>query len=677
MGDNDQQTQDALERINGVEKRLAALQELGLDTAGLRSQLAFAQTRLLEGAVGDVDRICEEVIATARRMAQGGSDSNRVRTGRITRDELADEIRQVLGKGLFAKLLAEHQGGGDPRTEARLAAFDANVREYLQANHRKAEENLNQVRGDLHRVTEMLRGEIAMIRRVPNEPVHIVGFDHAVETMSGRQQEGAAALATAVEELGERLAERLAQAQAEQVRQTEALVGAVREQIQAMRDEPAAAGSTAITVLERIAAGLERQSPQAAATADAEVTTASEAAPLADEVRALTRTLGERLDKGEGIAQALRDGLAAVGQAMAAPHGDIEKAETRATLQAGFERIAQALESRAAAGATAAPLGDELKALEESFSLPAAAVDQGISEDQTAAAISTGFRELVAALATLKPGEPPPAVAWNELVDRLVAALSARGADAPASAPATDGAMAAAVSDGFRSLTASLAECATVTAPDSAGLRASLDEVCARLDSTRERVAASIEAGLAKVAEALASRPSGTAAEALASRPAGIAAETEAKAVTSVEGDDIPPLAPNTARPSGYGSRGATQIISENDSTRFAHQVTTGHVAASSGAGGGSVSKVGIARLRNLVEEEIRNSLAGMLRNQLVQLLPEILKDPAISQQICGLIALEAVSHPGVLGELTGLRSFLRRELKIAVEALAKDLQPV
>ena len=40
------------------------------------------------------------------------------------------------------------------------------------------------------------------------------------------------------------------------------------------------------------------------------------------------------------------------------------------------------------------------------------------------------------------------------------------------------------------------------------------------------------------------------------------------------------------------------------------------------------------------------------------------------------LIAPEAVANPGALGEVTGLRSFLRHELSLAAEELARDAQP-
>jgi hypothetical protein len=42
------------------------------------------------------------------------------------------------------------------------------------------------------------------------------------------------------------------------------------------------------------------------------------------------------------------------------------------------------------------------------------------------------------------------------------------------------------------------------------------------------------------------------------------------------------------------------------------------------------------------------------------------LRDPAIRQQILGVVAVEALANPGALGELTGLRAFIREEIRKA-----------
>jgi hypothetical protein len=60
----------------------------------------------------------------------------------------------------------------------------------------------------------------------------------------------------------------------------------------------------------------------------------------------------------------------------------------------------------------------------------------------------------------------------------------------------------------------------------------------------------------------------------------------------------------------------------------------------------------------------------------LVLLLPGVLAEEPVRRALFSLICLEAVSNPGALGELSGLRAFLRRELALAAEDLARDAQP-
>jgi hypothetical protein len=64
-------------------------------------------------------------------------------------------------------------------------------------------------------------------------------------------------------------------------------------------------------------------------------------------------------------------------------------------------------------------------------------------------------------------------------------------------------------------------------------------------------------------------------------------------------------------------------------------------------------------------------------RAVLLRLLPTVLSDDTVRQSLFAVLAMEAVSKPGALGELTGLRAFLRRELAHAAEELGSKLEPV
>lgn len=128
-----QDTRTAQERIDQAEGRLAALQEQGIDTAGLNSQLAFARAALAQGQTLDVMAMCEEVLIAAKRLvAQPPLAANRpVKTDRIQkpqervpsglypslggpdeardRQRLTEEIRQAVHSDLMPKALSATQ----------------------------------------------------------------------------------------------------------------------------------------------------------------------------------------------------------------------------------------------------------------------------------------------------------------------------------------------------------------------------------------------------------------------------------------------------------------------------------------------------------------------------------------------------------------------------------------
>ena len=68
---DDQHTAEA--RIELAERRLTALQEAGVDTAGLASRLEVARAALAQGRPEQVPAICEDLLADARRLAHGGT----------------------------------------------------------------------------------------------------------------------------------------------------------------------------------------------------------------------------------------------------------------------------------------------------------------------------------------------------------------------------------------------------------------------------------------------------------------------------------------------------------------------------------------------------------------------------------------------------------------------------
>jgi len=158
-----QDTRTAQERIDQAEGRLAALQEQGIDTAGLNSQLAFARAALASGQTLDVMAMCEEVLIAAKRLlAQPPVAASRpVKTDRIpkpservpsglypslgsadeTRDRqrLTEEIRQAVHSDLMPKALSATQLNERIRT-----TVERTLDERLQGLHDKLSRTLDE-----------------------------------------------------------------------------------------------------------------------------------------------------------------------------------------------------------------------------------------------------------------------------------------------------------------------------------------------------------------------------------------------------------------------------------------------------------------------------------------------------------------------------------------------------
>ncbi len=193
MADHDQ----AASSIDQLENRLASLHDLGVDTAALRSQLAFARTQLHDGRVAEALGICEEVAATAKRLANGSAPAERPRTGRFTRDQLAETLHDLLAQGMFAKLMAEHRSGPDIRLEARLNEMDERVRahvahevEVLRAEQlvmRNALSAQNVATDDVRAVSERLPGESAPVV-LDSEPAWARALSNTLQAVAERLQ---------------------------------------------------------------------------------------------------------------------------------------------------------------------------------------------------------------------------------------------------------------------------------------------------------------------------------------------------------------------------------------------------------------------------------------------------------------------------------------------------------
>ncbi len=211
MGEAD--NRQAEERIDTAETRRAALHDLGIDTAALRSRLAFARTCLIEGNVIDVNALCEAVLSAARRLADGAAPAadGKTRHGRFSSDQLGEEVRALLDQGLFATLLAAHQPGPDPRLEARLLTLENRVASQLAGAlaalsqaQASAQGDLAALRGELRHGLDII-GSLRQSAAAPpaDGPAAAAVLERFAAQLSEHQERLIATIAAGVERLGQ------------------------------------------------------------------------------------------------------------------------------------------------------------------------------------------------------------------------------------------------------------------------------------------------------------------------------------------------------------------------------------------------------------------------------------------------------------------------------------------
>lgn len=182
MGDMDLSAARA--RIDAVGQRLAAMQDAGTDVAALQAQLTFAHHALREGRRADVEAICDEVTAAARRIDELGRTPARppaapvVPAPAAVPDERLAAIERrlevIAGHAADAAAVAGRLHALDQRlaaVEARPAApaesLAAAVRQVVdEVVPRHASELLHEAvsklptRDDLHQIAETLRADL-------------------------------------------------------------------------------------------------------------------------------------------------------------------------------------------------------------------------------------------------------------------------------------------------------------------------------------------------------------------------------------------------------------------------------------------------------------------------------------------------------------------------------------
>jgi hypothetical protein len=577
----------AASHIDQLEKRLASLHDLGVDTAGLRSQLAFARTQVNEGRVAEALNICEEVADTARRLADGSAaPPERVRTGRFTRDQLASAVHDLLAQGLFAKLMAEHRGGPDVMLEARLNALDERLRGYI--GH-----EADALRGE----QQVLREELEQVRRSVGTAVAtpFAETPSASETPNaGKEPLWAARLHSILVK-----AIRRADAQASQIA---GIVQQVASQI------GSSAGSAGLTArVEALRSGISED----------------------------LRSVAERIPA-------------------AIPVAEYPEPSWSQQLGTTLQLVAERLQSTPVTSTpTVSAIPDSSPApTPEPTAEPAWA--QALREALDAVVTRLGAQPMTLVAEPQSNAEP----AWSVALRESLAGAEARHQEL-------------------------LAVVAARTPPTSTD------------PALGEQLAGAFERGLHDLGTLLAAQR-----ESQAAQRESQAAQRETLAAPQPMDDSRSALSPVTAeveehlttRMVGHTTTRTDRVVPEAVVDHEAiRQMVMREVEAHLGSQHTSIipgRRDGTEKIRSLVAAELdvrhggaiernggSNDVAD-LRATLLRLLPDLLTDESVRRSLFAVMALEAVSKPGVMGELTGLRAFLKRELAHAAEELATKLQP-
>jgi hypothetical protein len=572
----------AQERLDQAEKRLAALADLGVDIAALRSQLAFARTRLAEDHPEEVPGICDEVLATARRLAAGEpAGENRVRSARFTRDQFAEELRSVLSQGMLAQLLAEQRQGPDPRLEGRLQAHGQDLRAALAEGLAEEARARSQLASDLNELREAQR--------------------------------------TAREEL---------QALDQARRQGQ---GELRQLLSDLRRERGHGGNGAAPAA---------AAPTAAAAASLDT------AALAQALRAAVEAGAARQDQVIG---GLERGLAQLGERLATAVDAMRQppvAAASAALSAVVRQEPSSMRTRRVdpAGARTAQLPAPATG---SLHLELPDTADVVAEDAGLGGMEDEPHDL-----GISAGGAPAAPAAASYMDQEL--LSLGGSPRPgAEADAVPAPSAATPATAQRATTVPAAP-ATAAAPAEDLVLSDEPSAAARAPVAATPLDALDLVGEPPVGEHQTTR-SYHAASTRTEKPG--AAGTESALRAAVAAAVAAQLAERLGDAAGLDEARVRALISEDAERRHATPPSGNRTAPGARGGGEAGQRIPDSEMRQI----------------LIRLLPEVLRDERVRQPLLALIALEAVGNPGALGELTGLRAFLRRELAIAAGELSHD----
>ncbi len=181
------------------------------------------------------------------------------------------------------------------------------------------------------------------------------------------------------------------------------------------------------------------------------------------------------------------------------------------------------------------------------------------------------------------------------------------------------------------------------------------------------------------IAQQLAAAASASGTSAAYATSSSSTASTASTSATSATRITDAPTPPNTSRVAAFNS-GLRTLVKDEVQRQLAPDALSGERSTAT-----ITRELSQQDLHQHIRQAVEKALAELydrphsnaelrltvpcdtdLRAAITRSMPDMLQDPAIRQQILGVVAVEAVANPGALGELTGIRAFIRAEVRHA-----------
>ncbi len=669
MGDIDMRA--ARERIENVERRIAAMQDAGVDTAALRAQLAFAHHALRDGRLSDTEAICDEVMDAARRLAERGSRSSQphpaIRTPahgtpapsaanresgtealqrvKVGRAQLADEVRAAIDAEVKSQM-PQTAGQAGPDLAGMLSKLSALEAQLAGISAQKTGQDALADR--LQALDERLAGMEARPIPAAADPAPLLALANRLETIASRLQ--------SIEDHHDPIAI------SPVIDQTTVSAMVAQAVSEALPQQPPAASTldeAAISALvtRAVLKSMPQPAPAAPVLDEAAISALVSRAVTEAVPRQASELLREAIaklptrDDLHQIAETLRADLDWRLEKAAAEHGWCSLSDVQSTVRKGLA------EQDPSAIAGGSQLGRLEIALAEFVQQSKDQQDRLISAlaDRVAQKTKSMTKRILAHSEPLS--SPPP----KHETEELSPSLSAAG----------DG------SSRMAAITGAIER----QPPGKSPTDLNLDPVPPEALEATRRNHGSTTLFTQRVKPAITVEPPAAEAAPTAETVPSVPAKPEdlhdlvtAEVERALRGATASTMTDSAPVPDSFsGLRDIAPL-----SATLSSQTT---IAQPTAFGSAAATTTQMSDLGMLVAAEVGRQLANTIPVQLppcdsdlaravARVLPQALQDESVRTELFAVLALEAAGKPGALGELTGLRRYLKRELQATASQL-------